>query len=705
MENAESVSRGCFAYKAKGKKRVARAEDYLPTDNASGNTPLQYEVFQHVWEDMDTEIQILRSDLNSKLFEDLLAFVTRSYRRSQQKGSVREIPAAALITGVNTPDHAVMFSNLTSMLRERVSPLVASLRAKDCSSVKALLSRLLAQLLSRPELASLEDSDDASSTASQTCSLMTLVKHYTSLSNTKTADSGRSPKKSSPKKCRLSCEPSTPPAIVVILEDTENFPANVLQDFIVTCSNYIDRLPMVLVMGIATSVTTVHRLLPTAVSSLLCMEKFQVPPSTQYLTLMIDKILMTNKFPFKLGPKVFQLLLDMFLCHHFSVLNFVTAFQYCMMEHYTTTPLSQLCCPQQCVPAMVKQLSTRDVHRLQQLPSVMRHIEQLPRSELASILQSEGNFKKLVQQLLEQNHIVQHRSNAILQLLHSLTSHLPGRPLGKHIRELYAVCLEKDVEETEGFIRAFELLGLTARDELTRLVKDCTRSMKHAQDKVLAEICDKMDRFAYRLEHLEEEQTEEPEDSHEGKDLKLQRTDLRSLQKKLQELSKKKRVTPYEKVRQELLCEVKEIVRSYLPKCESVVMYEILYYDNVATVKHHLYAAPRSAIHQALSNPAHYLQCDCCAVDDGSISTTMPDVCIAYKLHLECGQLINLFDWLQAFASIVTAEERENKKSSKPDKVIQARFIQAVSELQFLGFIKPTKRKTDHVARLTWGGC
>lgn len=35
----------------------------------------------------------------------------------------------------------------------------------------------------------------------------------------------------------------------------------------------------------------------------------------------------------------------------------------------------------------------------------------------------------------------------------------------------------------------------------------------------------------------------------------------------------------------------------------------------------------------------------------------------------------------------------------------RARFVLAVSELQFLGFIKPTKRKTDHVARLTWGGC
>ena len=33
----------------------------------------------------------------------------------------------------------------------------------------------------------------------------------------------------------------------------------------------------------------------------------------------------------------------------------------------------------------------------------------------------------------------------------------------------------------------------------------------------------------------------------------------------------------------------------------------------------------------------------------------------------------------------------------------RARFIKSISELQFLGFIKPTGRKTDHVVRLTWG--
>ena len=29
------------------------------------------------------------------------------------------------------------------------------------------------------------------------------------------------------------------------------------------------------------------------------------------------------------------------------------------------------------------------------------------------------------------------------------------------------------------------------------------------------------------------------------------------------------------------------------------------------------------------------------------LDANMPDVCIIYQLHLECGRLINLYDWLQ----------------------------------------------------------
>jgi len=34
-------------------------------------------------------------------------------------------------------------------------------------------------------------------------------------------------------------------------------------------------------------------------------------------------------------------------------------------------------------------------------------------------------------------------------------------------------------------------------------------------------------------------------------------------------------------------------------------------------------------------------------VADDGISAALPDLCIVYKLHLECGKLINLYDWMQ----------------------------------------------------------
>eukprot|EP00054_Salpingoeca_dolichothecata_P020871 m.132786 g.132786 ORF g.132786 m.132786 type:complete len:103 (+) comp23783_c0_seq2:2277-2585(+) len=100
----------------------------------------------------------------------------------------------------------------------------------------------------------------------------------------------------------------------------------------------------------------------------------------------------------------------------------------------------------------------------------------------------------------------------------------------------------------------------------------------------------------------------------------------------------------------------------------------------------------------------------------------MPDVAIVYKLHLEGGKLINLHDWMQAFAFEVQEQNAANEEEDddephenapasrtqkaakgKVDAIIQTRFLRAVTELQMLGFVKPTTRKTDHVQRLTWG--
>ena len=89
-----------------------------------------------------------------------------------------------------------------------------------------------------------------------------------------------------------------------------------------------------------------------------------------------------------------------------------------------------------------------------------------------------------------------------------------------------------------------------------------------------------------------------------------------------------------------------------------------------------------------LSNPA-------------DIPSSLPDVCIAYKLHLECGRYINLYDWFQCWLSIVTSSSngvstptnsakklKKTNEGNSEDEKLQARFSRAVSELQVDSFGK-----------------
>ncbi|KAJ1962061.1 Origin recognition complex subunit 3, partial [Dispira parvispora] len=127
--------------------------------------------------------------------------------------------------------------------------------------------------------------------------------------------------------------------------------------------------------------------------------------------------------------------------------------------------------------------------------------------------------------------------------------------------------------------------------------------------------------------------------------------------------------------------------------------YEIFYYGNERLLKRAFTAQPRASLQTALGQPWLYMHCACCPPheDGDTILPTLQDTCTLYKLYLECGRMINLYDWFMAFSSI-----KEKEPHQPSSKELQARFIRSVSELQYLGFLKSTSRKTDHVLRIVW---
>jgi hypothetical protein len=99
-----------------------------------------------------------------------------------------------------------------------------------------------------------------------------------------------------------------------------------------------------------------------------------------------------------------------------------------------------------------------------------------------------------------------------------------------------------------------------------------------------------------------------------------------------------------------------------------------------------------------------------------------PSIAQAYEILAEGGRMINLSEWYHAFDAVRLcahartssgpADQTEDARGANPEAAngetlpfeltTQAQFARAVAELEFLGILKHTNRKTDHVLRLLY---
>ena len=146
-------------------------------------------------------------------------------------------------------------------------------------------------------------------------------------------------------------------------------------------------------------------------------------------------------------------------------------------------------------------------------------------------------------------------------------------------------------------------------------------------------------------------------------------------------------------------------------------LYEILVYDLKSPNTEVFQPKPRLAIERALATPHDYLGCECCSgVQDGEnvLAATQPATAILYQMYLESGALINVSDLWSAFHAIAGKDEDEDKSHTMyvffvlilPHVLTKSRalFQRGLAELKFLSFIKPSRKKTDHIAKMMWKG-
>lgn len=155
----------------------------------------------------------------------------------------------------------------------------------------------------------------------------------------------------------------------------------------------------------------------------------------------------------------------------------------------------------------------------------------------------------------------------------------------------------------------------------------------------------------------------------------------------------------YSRVIDRLVAALQEYFSETLIRPQDLFMHEAFLFDLRNPLKETFTPRPRFAIERALTSPFDYLM-STTATPDSRVSAKQPAAAILYQLYLESGALVNVHDLWQAFSGVY-----ENDKENKfDDRVVMALFYGALSDMKMFGMVKNSRKKTDHLAKLTWMG-
>jgi len=741
---AQGLSKGVFAFKQSAKsshvkkspgKKPSRkklktsssdqlfgeADVYLAAYFESrSNIRVSDRVLSHnaILKEAEEAIDLIQKEVFSGVFESLVQFVDDS-----SKLSTDTIPTAVLLTGVNMPDHTKVFDYLISKL-ESITPHVSLLGGG--LTLRALVQQIVVDLTSQED-----DGISIQGVKKSEASLTALEKWYNN---------------------QYSKEDVKPP-LVVILQDFEGSAGPALQDLIILLRRY-SGLPFLLIFGVATTITTVHRTLSQSATSRLTIHTFGSPPATRHLDHVIDRIIINPESPFKLSHKVFQFLVENFLFHDFAVRHFMESYKFILGEHFYRTPASALCCDLSTGLSRLASMNNVELDCVRRLPSFRDMVEKMEGDVGVNLLVDDESCKEKVGDLMSE--FVSHTRlfTGLVRALFHLVKDLPRRPLGKGLRDLYELSMKGNLTNTQQFKEAWQFLKLISKVDLQKKLDLVLVELQPLDDQKLEPFIFKLINTKTKIDELVEDDfgtsssnvsspavsslssklsapsgvsplvlpsslpcsnQETPVNSNlntpSGSNVsspivggagKLDRFKLQqSLLAAMREKTKSAPLRPFDIIRNELLSSLYSILTDLLIPPVTLPLHEVFVFSAPGAIRRHLVGAPRAALHTALTDPWEYLENDELKISDpGEIPATLPDICIGYKLHLECPKLINLYDWLVCWNTIRTG----SGESDTPDQVHQARFSRLVQELQHLGFIKTSSRKTDHVARLTFGG-
>ncbi|XP_006661755.1 origin of replication complex subunit 3 [Oryza brachyantha] len=635
---------------------------------------LRLEAFRRVWSKIQSTIDEVLRGISLKLFDQVLQWAHESFSavRSVVRPSAaqvrqpyplltdvicRKIPTAFVLTkNAEFVDDITTFRDLAEHLGSNGCHL-AKLSATELSEkhgVSGCFRSLLRQLLSDvPDVAD----------------MFALASWY-------------------------SAEENYDQPIIVVIDDLEQCSGDVLGELVMMLSEWVIKIPIFFVMGIATTIDAPRKLLSSEALQRLEPCKLTLGSATDRMNALVEAILVKPCTGFCISHEVAVFLRNYFFKHDGTITSFISALKLACSKHFSIEPLSFLC-----MGMLEEDCENFWRNKFDALPQVLRKYA----SGLPSCTREKDSIKSsnnMVEGLSELMKIQKDWSSVLLCLYEA------GRHGKVQLLDIFCEAVNPELQTQKipnpptgksGSIRRFidqaiDTIRYLPVETLFHLLEVWSIHLKG------------MDKISDKVKELQS--------------TTISTDAVRITKDKWPRRSTNSTGNTTAPLNDKVAMLLDDVTRKFLVPFECLPFHEIICFKNVSILQSALIGNPRRMVQLDLLKPRKHLRCSCCRKSGVAVLASMHDTSIMCNLAQEYGDVINLHDWYLSFDGIINSTHSKvkrkphtspSKKKSKSiaaesEAMVQARFCRAVTELQITGLLRmPSKRRPDLVQRIAFG--
>ena len=746
----------CYRYTPKDARPAKRRRIEETGQGLQASWPLRRQAYRAAWQDLETDISIRLESINAATAGEVTNFLDEVHRLTEPSPSASgQTPAGFILAGPNSTLYASLVAQLSSPAAKSAGRLCIPISSSAAGpNFKSLLKAIIRTGTSQTHDAGNDDDDE--------------------LEPTTTTRRGAGPRllNYDLEILHLHARAHGITQVVLALADTEAFDSGALAELIALVTSWQDRIPLVLLFHVATSLAFLQQRLPGRVVRCLGLRRqfdaAQVGDEVEQVFAAITRPRDTRLW---LGPNVAGMLLQRQRDYAQSIEALVEGVRLAYMGCWYANALSLFLGADEMA---VDEVPADHCRALRNLPSFRAHIEQLledgKTADVRELLDSDVALFAFARNSIADGHTAMAQLLVATEALRVIqrallptpspaaTAGTPGAsasqsqpPPPPQPQQPIASKTHLYIQATSGTLHDSPFLRnllLATRKAPSDVILIMMRALV-ALDAIPEDIKSQGEAIYAELEELIQGGDSSTSDSiaadsttHQplrSADAPHHATTLRTtvIAKKIALQKSAATLSAQDTAYTELLRRFTDLLGAYFtsaltPPPKSRPLHEVWMYDLRAPVREMLQPRPRAAVERALARPGDYLDCVCCASSSAtegkgekegaglvsSLAPEQPGTALLYQLYLESGGLINVADLWAAFWAVVGGgarrseedggeeedEEKAEEEREAEEKKAKSLFQRGLAELRYLGFVKSTRRRVDHVAKVAWKG-